>query len=167
LTRAEDFLQFAMRLYGRPGVKPVCLALQDEEGLNVNCLLAAAWAAALGFAVSEEGWRALEHATEALRVRALDPVRAVRKQIGREPKISEQIRGPVKRLLLYAELRIEQAEERVLHDRLPSVSSPAEPGGALLRANLAAYAGARERLERFARLVEGSGLLEERPWHNE
>jgi uncharacterized protein (TIGR02444 family) len=156
-----------MRLYGRPGVKPVCLALQDEDGLNVNCLLAAAWAATLGYAVSPEGWRALERATETLRLKALAPVRAVRKQISREPKLSEQLRGPVKRLLLYAELRIEQAEERLLHDRLPAVGLPAEPGAALLRANLEAYAGERAGLERFATLVEESGLLEERPWHSD
>ena len=38
---------FALALYGREGVPPACLALQDSAGIDVNILLFAAWRGAV------------------------------------------------------------------------------------------------------------------------
>jgi uncharacterized protein (TIGR02444 family) len=35
----DPFWRFSLDLYGRPGVAPACLALQDEAGADVNLVL--------------------------------------------------------------------------------------------------------------------------------
>ncbi len=37
--------EFALGVYGAPGVAPLCLALQDQQGADVNLLLFCCWAA--------------------------------------------------------------------------------------------------------------------------
>lgn len=158
---AAHFVQFALRLYSREGMAKVCLRLQDECGLNVNCLLLAAWAARQGFAVDTDLWAELLKHTAPIREAAVQPIRRLRRQISKEAKLKEELRGPLKRLLLYAEVRAEQAEERALHERLSFRGQPAEPGEALLRENLRRYAGEHPLVERFAALVLESELLNE------
>jgi len=147
-------------------MKDMCLALQDRAGLNVNCLLLAAWSARLGYSIDRELWSELQRHCAPIREAAIEPIRAVRRRISKEPKLKEELRGPLKRLLLYAELRAEQAEERALHDRMVSRAAKAEPGPALLRANLASYAPDNAALEQFATLVIESELLEQAPCLN-
>ncbi len=51
-SRAFDldspFWRFALRVYAEPGVSPLCLALQDENGVDVNLLLFACWCGSTG-----------------------------------------------------------------------------------------------------------------------
>jgi uncharacterized protein (TIGR02444 family) len=158
---AAHFIQFALRLYSREGIAKVCLRLQDECGLNVNCLLLAAWAARIGLAVDAELWAELLKHTAPIRDAAVQPIRRLRRQISKEVKLKEELRGPIKRLLLYAEVRAEQAEEHALHERLVYRGKPATPGEDLLRGNLRQYAGEHPLVERFAALVMESELLDE------
>jgi uncharacterized protein (TIGR02444 family) len=158
---AAEFVQFSLRLYMSPGVSPLCLALQDGAGFDINLLLLAAWAAKLGYSIDAELWKELEHAVAPIRDRAVIPLRSVRRQVTRDPKLPEDLRAPIKRMMLYAEVRAEQAEERVLHDRMSLLAKRAEPGEPLLRANLAALAVPATELEQFATLVMKTGLLEE------
>jgi uncharacterized protein (TIGR02444 family) len=156
---AADFIQFALRLYSRPGLMPVCLRLQNEAGLDVNCLLAAAWAARLGYELDAEAWQALHHRAQPMRELATLPIRELRRKISREVKLAEELRAGIKRMLLYAELRSEQAEERALHEAMLAHGRKVEPGAALLRRNLATLTGADT--SEFATLVVGTGLIEE------
>jgi uncharacterized protein (TIGR02444 family) len=41
----EEFWEFALARYARPGVAQCCVALQDEHGANVMLLLYCAWRA--------------------------------------------------------------------------------------------------------------------------
>ena len=43
MAGAADFWTFSLEVYGRPGVAPACLALQDRHGLDVNLLLLCCW----------------------------------------------------------------------------------------------------------------------------
>jgi uncharacterized protein (TIGR02444 family) len=156
---AAHFIQFALRLYSRAGVAKVCLRLQEECALNVNCLLLAAWAARLGLAVDAELWNELQRHTAAIRDTAVQPIRRLRRQISKESKLKEELRAPLKRLLLYAEVRAEQAEERVLHERLVDLGRPAVAGAELLAENLRSYAGEHPLVARFAALVMESELI--------
>lgn len=49
------FWDFSLTLYGRPGVAPACLALQDRFGADVNLLLLGFWRAHRGFPGWAEG----------------------------------------------------------------------------------------------------------------
>ena len=154
------FLQFAMRVYALPGMKEACLALQDQARLNVNCLLLAAWAAHLGYEIDAALWADLQSHTAPIRESAVQPIRTLRRLISRNEKLREDLRAPIKRLLLYAELRAEQAEERALHDRMRALAPSAPPGPPLLLRNLAAYSELSPALNHFATLVIESQLLE-------
>ncbi|WP_321471846.1 TIGR02444 family protein [uncultured Paludibaculum sp.] len=159
---AAAFLQFCVRLYSQDGMRAVCLDLQNSLGLNVNCLLLSAWAARLGYAISAELWRDLQHHIAPIRESAVLPIRALRRQISKEPKLREDLRAPIKRLLLYAELRAEQAEEHALHNRMAGLATRATAGQGLLRRNLETLTKLEPRLEEFLRITIDSGLLDER-----
>ena len=45
---AESLWAFSLEIYGRPGVAPACLSLQDRRGTDVNLLLHALWCGARG-----------------------------------------------------------------------------------------------------------------------
>ncbi|MBI5282647.1 MAG: TIGR02444 family protein [Candidatus Solibacter usitatus] len=160
---AAAFVQFSLRLFSRDGVAPLCISLQDRHGLNVNCLLLAAWAAHLGYAIDSGLWRELQALTDPIRRGAVEPIRAVRRQVSSAPRLSDDLRAPLKRLLLYAEVRAEQAEERALHQHMVSRAPRHQPGPSLLADNLTAYAGGLPDLARFATLVVESRLLEQPP----
>jgi uncharacterized protein (TIGR02444 family) len=155
-----DFIQFCLRLYAAPGVGKTCLQLQDEHGLNVNCLLLAAWGAALGYCLKPETWVAITARTAVIRNKAVAPIRTARRTVSSEPHLDEDLKRPLKRLLLYAEVRAEQAEERALHRLMLRSAARSEPGEPLLRLNLAAYASPSINLERFATLVVDARFME-------
>ncbi len=43
MSAGEDFWPFSLRVYGKPGVPPACLALQNDHSLDVNLLLYCSW----------------------------------------------------------------------------------------------------------------------------
>ncbi len=155
-----DFIQFCLRLYAAPGLREACLKLQDEQSLNVNCLLLAAWGAALGYSVSAGDWVSMAARTAVIQEKAVAPIRATRRAIGREAALDDELKQPLKRLLLYAEIRAEQAEERALHRLMMRCAARGDPGEALLRANLGAYAQLSAGMERFATLVIEARFME-------
>lgn len=158
-----DFVQFCQQTYGRPGMKESCLALQDRHGVNVNCLLLAAWAAETGWALDEEGWRVVADSASAIRTGAVEPLRALRRRIWADGSLELELRAPLKRLLLYAEVRAEQAEERLLHREFSRRAHPAPQGERLLRHNLRHVCGAvpEIELEPFVLAWRGEELRDE------
>lgn len=132
------FIQFCAALFDRPGVASHCIDLQDRRGWNVNCLLLSAWAARSGYVLSEEFWAEARAAIRVLDEEAVKPVREIRRRISRNPRFNEDLKGGMRRLLWYAELRAEQAVESVLHR---TMARCARRGESNLLANLAAYAG--------------------------
>jgi uncharacterized protein (TIGR02444 family) len=148
------FIQFCAALFDRPGVAGMCLDLQDRLGWNVNCLLLSAWAAHLGYELADEFWVEARAAIRTLDEEAVKPVRQIRRKISRNPKFSEELKGGMKRLLWYAELRAEQAVEAALHR---TMIVRAKRGDADLQANLTAYAGEDSaELRQLAKLLSES-----------
>jgi len=132
------FTQFCASVFDRPGVAAFCIDLQDRRGWNVNCLLLSAWAARLGYELTVEFWAEANVAIRSVDEEAVKPVREIRRRISRNPRISDELKGGMRRLLWYAELRAEQAVESLLHRTMKAVATrrPAD-----VFANLAAYAG--------------------------
>lgn len=110
--RAETrFWDFSLAVYGRPGVAPACLALQDRHGLDVNLLLYCGWSGSRGRRLDARALEALDGRVAAWRDEVVLPLRAVRRWLktqetapGEDPPA---LREEVKRLELEAE-RIEQ-----------------------------------------------------------
>lgn len=155
---AEDFWDFSLVLYARPGVEAALLALQDEEGLDVNLILFCLYAGARG--------RSLEGATLA-GMRGIGagwgqgvvaPLRAARralKPIAEGDAAAARLRAEVKRLELAAEKEMQLRLEALL-----AGAALLPPGRGLAERNLSAWLEGEGRAfagrcgERFARVLD-------------
>lgn len=150
---SAGFIQWCARAYGRTGMMETCLALQNQDGLNVNCMLAAVWAGQNAYRISESRWREIAAAIAAVDAGAVTPVRALRKSIQRNEALDADLRAGLKRMLLYAELRAEQAVESMLYDE---ITRGERGSAACVVENVLAYAGQEnERIRRFLDLAAG------------
>jgi uncharacterized protein (TIGR02444 family) len=136
----DSFWRFTLAVYGRPGIAPALVELQDRHGLDVNLALFCAWL----------GWSGRGQATEALLDRAeravadwrreiVEPLRAVRRALKgkREPAGASELREAVQR----QEIEAERLAQRLLVSVLPSESlpTPAPMRRADVAANLTLY----------------------------
>jgi uncharacterized protein (TIGR02444 family) len=112
-TPAQNpFWDYSIALYGQPGVKKACLALQDEAGIDVNLLLFLCWVAksARGRLTRAEIQSAMA-AVAVWRVQVLLPLRRVRQRLRSAPDSDDaQLRQEL--------LKVELAAERLEQDRL-------------------------------------------------
>ncbi|KAA0679373.1 TIGR02444 family protein [Azospirillum brasilense] len=120
---------FALAVYGRPGVPAACLDLQDRLGQDVNLLLFAAWAGmACNADLPVEELARIDSAVAPWRAEVVRPLRAVRRRAKGEDDA------------LYRRLKATELEaERVQQNRLFALSGlTPRPGGgvALAAANL-------------------------------
>ncbi len=103
----NDLWDFALHLYGQPGVEPACLALQQGWSLSVNRLLFCCWLATTGRALQPEQlctsqaaqW---QHSTT-------EPLRALRYQV-RQQRLETPELETCYQALRRAELAAEQVE---------------------------------------------------------
>jgi len=154
---AEALWPYALEVYGRPGVEPLLLELQDAHGQCVPYLLWSLWLAARGRTADAAALEAAAALARAWQAAAIAPLRELRRDLkaGPAPAARERLRTGVKSLELEAERMLLQ----MLED-----ASPAEPGAGSLRGSLAAAAAAwggdppDALLERLARLAQSSPM---------
>tara|TARA_R110000751_G_scaffold78436_9_gene158193 strand:+ start:5653 stop:6210 length:558 start_codon:yes stop_codon:yes gene_type:complete len=103
---AKALWKFTVAFYGRPGVAPMCLSLQEKCGLDVNLLLFLAW---LGLQdKAPHSISALENAVRAWRENVISPLRTTRRYLRDDPSVGVQaLREQLKKDELVGE-RIEQ-----------------------------------------------------------
>lgn len=104
---------FAVRLYGMPGVADACLALQEECGVDVPVLLFSAWLAGRSVALSAPEIRRIAAAVADWHREVVVPLRTVRRRLKSGPRPApdqktESLRNTIKGAELSAE-RIELA----------------------------------------------------------
>ena len=134
-TGAEPspFWTFSLAVYGRPGVPPACLRLQDEHGADVNIVLCALWLGTLGRAIELGDVTALRAALAPWVEEVVRPLRRVRRWL-KDP--AETFAGAATE-----KLRLQQeALATLVETQAPG--RPANASPSLLAANLAAYAEA-------------------------
>ena len=85
MSATSPFWRFSLSLYGRSGVGPACVALQDAHGLDVNVLLFSLWLASEGRCVEADDIAAADAAVRAWRLEAVVPLRAVRRFLKEPP----------------------------------------------------------------------------------
>ncbi|CDZ60149.1 TIGR02444 family protein [Neorhizobium galegae] len=109
----QGLWDFALRLYGAPGVGEACLLLQDESGVDVPVLLFSAWLAKNSVALSPTEIARIDGLVANWRNEVIEPLRAVRRRLknGPHPAPTEEtqtLRNGVKAVELGSE-RIELA----------------------------------------------------------
>lgn len=143
LSASQPLWDFAVAVYARPGVRELCLRLQDEHGLDVDVLLAAAWAAHQGLRLDAAAAGALDEAARPVRERFTLPIRELRRGAAHDPELKQH--------LLAAELRAERLAIQALYAALPRASAP----GASVAENLAACAPGNPLALDLANLLAG------------
>src|SRR6185312_10024375 len=117
MGEAHSLWTFSLGVYGRPGVAPACLVLQERHRLDINLLLFAAWAgAAHGHVLSDAEWRhayATVGAWHAELVRGLRRLRT-RLKDGPPPAPGPQTEG-LRSLVKKSELDAERIEQDLLY----------------------------------------------------
>ncbi len=135
------FWSFSVEFYGRPGVSPACIALQDRFGCDVNLVLFSLWAARCGAALGPSDLARLDEAVGPWRERVVAPIRALRRglkteALGAAPELAEGCR----QALLKAELEAERAAQEMLARVLPLAGGEEDRIDArMAHENLSAY----------------------------
>src|SRR5579862_3782619 len=111
-TAAAEFWRFSLALYGKPGVAPACLVLQDKFDRDVNLALYCCWLGASGRGrLSPEALTAADAAVAPWRHEIVENFRAARRAI-KEQAVAETE-------ALYAKAKaVELEAERLLQARL-------------------------------------------------
>ena len=120
----------AVRLYGRPGVRDLCLELQDRHGIDVPVLLCASWLMARGVEVDAGRWAALNERSRVWQRDVVTGLRRVRRTVldaASEMGVPAADATALKRQIQAVEL----ATERAQLDALAALAAPWEGTGAL------------------------------------
>jgi uncharacterized protein (TIGR02444 family) len=129
---AEALWPYALEVYGRPGVEPLLLALQDDHGQCAPYLLWSLWMAVSRRAADEAALRAGAALARAWQDAAIAPLRRLRRDLKAGPgpgpgPARERLRQGVKRLELDAERMLLQMLEEASPARGAVAVSPLEP----------------------------------------
>ena len=83
MTNAADgtFWSFTLELYGKAGVAPALIGLQDRLGLDVNMLLYCCWSGAAGRVLSRDDLKAVEAVAEPWQSEVVRPLRSLRRRL--------------------------------------------------------------------------------------
>lgn len=136
---AERFWRFSLAVYGRPGVAPACVALQDRWGLDVNLLLWCCWHGAEGRALAAEEIAAAAEAARRWQAEVVQKLRALRRRL--KSGIAD-VPMPRAEILRSGITEVELEAERIAQATLagiPAGSALGAPPAALARANLEGY----------------------------
>ncbi len=138
------FWQFSLRFYARDGVPPLCLALQDQHGIDVNLLFLLLFLAMQQRRVSRTDVKKMNDITAAWREHAVQPLRALRRDLkngvaGMDARATEALRNDIKRCELHAERLQQEMLERTFPAAATGVASPMLEAAAQ---NIAAYGAA-------------------------
>lgn len=131
----NPFWDFTLALYGKPGVAPALIGLQDRLGLDVNMLLYCCWAGSQGRRLSAADLAAVEAVAEPWQAEVVRPLRGLRRRLkgGFGGLAADQVE--VYRQRINA---LEIDGERIAQDAMAKLT-PGTAGPADAAANLAAY----------------------------
>ncbi|CAH1688375.1 conserved hypothetical protein [Hyphomicrobiales bacterium] len=109
---------FALDLYGRPGVSQACLTLQDDAGLDVIHVIVVAYADHIGKPLGNADIAALREAMKDWRAGAVLPLRAARRFLKTPLPGLDAEREALRETVKAAELKAEQLQLAMAHDWL-------------------------------------------------
>ena len=139
---AAEFWRFSLAIYGRPGVPPACLVLQDQYGRDVNVALFCCWLGVSGRGrIDAAALQAADRAVSGWRQNVVENFRAARRAI-KEAALPETEGFYAKAKAI--ELEAEKLLQRQLVDGAPPVMNAATTTQQRLAdalANLTLYIG--------------------------
>ena len=135
----SPFWDFSLATYGRPGVAPACLGLQERRGADVNVLLFCCWVGASGRGtLGEEGMAGVLAAARPWQADVVSPLRGARKALKGRGEPAETLR----RRVAAVEIDAEHIEQLALESAVTRPADAGRPEAARMAdatANLAGY----------------------------
>ena len=134
----SPFWRFALRVYARPGVSPLCIALQDENGIDVSLLLFAGWCGSIGRRLKANDIESAATHTAAWTEAVVTKLRQARrawKELGPAEPAAQAGRETLKSVELLSE-RIVCAMLHDIHGRLGAPATASDPPPRIVAANL-------------------------------
>jgi uncharacterized protein (TIGR02444 family) len=112
----HPFWDFSLEVYGKEGVAPACLVLQDAHQLDVNIVLFCCWIGASGRgALGAEDVESLAEAVAEWHEHIVRGTRAVRQRLkGGLPPAPEALSEPLRRRIAKIEVELEHVEQLML-----------------------------------------------------
>ncbi|MCK8096478.1 TIGR02444 family protein [Pseudoalteromonas sp. 1CM17D] len=115
LLNKNDFWQFACALYAKPGQQQTLLALQNQQGKNVNLCLLLLYLDSLKLSINAEQLSTLIASISEFDTQVLKPLRAARRYLkANQESISDYEK--IRQELLNAELKLEKQQQQILID---------------------------------------------------
>jgi len=113
LLNSDHFWQFACTLYAKPDQQTTLLALQNQQGKNVNLCLLLLYLDSLNLSVSTQQLNTLINVISGFDTHALQPLRAARSYLkANQNTISDY--AAIREELLSAELKLEKQQQHML-----------------------------------------------------
>jgi uncharacterized protein (TIGR02444 family) len=147
VDEAAELWRFSLAVYGRPGVAPACLALQDSLGLDVNLLLFCCWAGVRGHRLSPAEIAAASAAASPWQREIVEPLRRIRRQLKTPGALAPADAATLYDQAKQLELAAEEAEQRLLAAAVRLVPQEVDDDrqAADAAANLQLYLGLADR----------------------
>ena len=113
LLNSDHFWQFACTLYAKPEQQTTLLALQNQQGKNVNLCLLLLYLDSLNLSINTQQLNELTQVVSDFDTRALQPLRAARSYLkATQNAISDY--ATIRAELLSAELKLEKQQQHML-----------------------------------------------------
>ena len=113
LLNSDHFWQFACTLYAKPEQQKTLLALQNQQGKNVNLCLLLLYLDSLNLSINTQQLNELTQVVSDFDTRALQPLRAARSYLkANQNAISDY--ATIRAELLSAELKLEKQQQHML-----------------------------------------------------
>lgn len=138
------FWDFTLQVYGREGVSPAVIALQDRHGLDVDILLFCCWTGSTGHgALGPSEIARAKTVADPWQSQVVNALRTIRRRIkdgfeGTPPGLPDALRKQILSQEIDAE-RLEQIMLEATVTSAPDPSRPAEARAANAAASLAVY----------------------------
>ncbi|MCQ8887259.1 TIGR02444 family protein [Pseudoalteromonas agarivorans] len=121
LLNKNEFWQFACALYAKLGQQQTLLALQNQQGKNVNLCLLLLYLDSLKLSINAEQLSTLIASISEFDTQVLKPLRATRKYLkANQESISNYAK--IRQELLNAELKLEKQQQQILIDTANKLS---------------------------------------------
>ena len=113
LLNSDHYWQFACTLYAKPEQQTTLLALQNQQGKNVNLCLLLLYLDSLNLSINTQQLNELINVTSDFDTHALQPLRAARSYLkANQNTISDY--ATIREELLSAELKLEKQQQHML-----------------------------------------------------
>jgi uncharacterized protein (TIGR02444 family) len=136
----EALWPFSLELYGRPGVEPLLLELQDTHGQCVPFLLWTLWIAESGRPIDAAQAASCAELARAWQDAAVSPLRKLRRTLNAAAK-SEQVQTRIRQGVKALELEAERMLLQMLEEASPAPAGPSVDRLEALRLAARAWGG--------------------------